>query len=189
MRSIRRHEWTQQRHQALKSIKCNRGVTNHKDNITKDSVLGFNLFDENKSWECTAKIELCQKKEFWHMNALKSKKRGNIMCVFVCFSSWAEQTKTFFVCEWNECRSWLFRQKTNEKWNQFHRDGGGVGSSFYEERTKNETDKDHYFPCNASEWVANTHTFPLHICLYGYKDALGLSSVPPLVCKLTNSPS
>lgn len=108
MRSIRRHEWTQQRHQALKSIKCNRGVTNHKDNITKNSVLGFNLFDENKSWECTAKIELCQKKkEFWHMNALKSKKRGNIMCVFVCFSSWAEQTKTFFVCEWNEMNAGL----------------------------------------------------------------------------------
>ena len=61
----------------------------------------------------------------------------------------------------------------------------GRGAAFSKKEQKMRQTKIitfHVMPRNGSQ----THTHSVHICLYGYKDALGLSSVPPFECKLTN---
>ena len=65
------------------------------------------------------------------------------------------------------------------------RRGRGGGAAFSKKEQKMRQTKIITFlvmPRNGSQ----THTHSVHICLYGYKDALGLSSVPSFVCKLTN---
>ena len=65
------------------------------------------------------------------------------------------------------------------------RRGRGGGAAFSKKEQKMRQTKIitfHVMPRNGSQ----THTHSVHICLYGYKDALGLSSVPPFECKLTN---
>ena len=87
------------------------------------------------------------------------------MCVCVSAVEQNRQKHSLFVNEMNAGLDFSDKRPMKNEISSIET-GQGWGSSFFEERTKNETDKDHYFPCNASEWVANTYTFSPYLPIW-----------------------